>query len=36
VLNTFVRPFRSQDGRSQKYLGGQLWSGFLRLERLVR
>jgi hypothetical protein len=36
VLNTFVRPFRSQDRGSQRYLGGQLLSGFLRLERLVR
>jgi hypothetical protein len=36
VLNTFVRPFKSEDTRSQAYLAGELISGYLRLERLTR
>jgi hypothetical protein len=35
VLNTFVRPFRPDDRRTQRYLAGELVTGYLRLERLV-
>jgi len=36
ILNTFVRPFKSGDPPSQKYLAGELVTGYLRLDALVR
>jgi len=35
VLNTFVRPFKPGDPARQRYLAGELFTGFLRLDRLV-
>jgi hypothetical protein len=36
ILNTFVRPFKPHDSPRQRYLAGELFSGYLRLDRLMR
>ncbi|MBI4512298.1 MAG: hypothetical protein HY698_21880 [Deltaproteobacteria bacterium] len=36
VLNTFVRPYHPSDGPGQRYLAGELLTGFVRLDKLVQ